>query len=95
MSNEEIRASIIQDHSQARARLHAKALEAREHCQICTVCGVALTKDKAIIGRGEALCVGREDSCFGWFSGYPWVLFEDGRLTSDLRDYALEVRDAL
>ena len=23
-------------------------------------------------------------NCFAWFSGYPWVLFEEGFLISDL-----------
>ena len=67
-------------------------LAAKESLLICVVCGRDLKKDMAIVGRGEALCIGRENSCFGWFSGYPWVLFEAGRLTSDLRDYNMAVR---
>ena len=67
------------------------AFEGKMKYQYCTVCGRDL-KDSAVVGRGEALCVGREDSCFGWFSGYPWVLFEMGRLTSDLRNYNLEMQ---
>lgn len=62
----------------------------------CSVCGSEIGAVKvggltsyvefAVIGTEEHLCVGKEDSCFGWFSGYPWVLFEMGNLVSDLRE---------
>lgn len=69
---------------------HRDILAAKVSLHSCAVCGQDM-RDKAVVGREEALCIGREDSCFAWFSGYPWVLFEMGRLTSDLRDYALEI----
>ncbi len=59
----------------------------------CDVCGAEndMTTLYSHIGKDAKLCMtGR--NCFGWFSGYPWVLFEAGQLVSDLRDYSLEVR---
>ena len=65
---------------------------------LCSVCGSeigivsvgGLTNyvEFAVIGAKERLCMG-EDSCFGWFSGYPWVLFEMGYLYSDLKPLQL------
>ena len=48
--------------------------------QSCSVCGRVMT-DYAVVGKDEQLCW---EKCFGWFSGYPWVLFEMGMLKSDL-----------
>lgn len=56
----------------------------------CAICGNKTGPEGyAIVVGAERLCLSR---CFGWFSGYPWVLFEMGRLTSDLRNYDLEVQ---
>lgn len=48
----------------------------------CSVCGEEV-EQYAIIGVTEFLCTVRDDSCFSWFSGYPWVLFEMGILTTE------------
>ena len=42
----------------------------------CAVCNRVMV-DFAVVGKDENLCW---ETCFGWFSGYPWVLFERGIL---------------
>ena len=53
----------------------------------CSVCGMQVGPghdDFAVVGREEYLCASAQKSCFAWFSGYPWVLFEMGMLVSRL-----------
>ena len=59
--------------------------ENRDHSKDCVVCGRATLTDYAVVVGGERLCL---IECFGWFSGYPWVLFEIGMLVSDLRAWS-------
>ena len=46
----------------------------------CSVCGEEVT-EYAHVGVTETLCLAGAE-CFAWFSGYPWVLFEMGTLTT-------------
>jgi len=51
----------------------------------CDVCGIALARDvlHSRVGENASLCM-TGLNCFGWFSGYPWVLFEMGALRTYL-----------
>ena len=56
---------------------------------LCSVCS-AQSGNFAMVGADERLCMVSDEThagCFAWFSGYPWVMFESGRLVSDLWDY--------
>ena len=53
--------------------------DVRDRGSNCVVCGRPAPRDYAIVAANEHLCLAE---CFGWFSGYPWVLFEMGMLTT-------------
>lgn len=72
-----------------------KVPDVRDRGSNCVVCGGPAPRNFGVVAAGERLCMVNDEvnaNCFGWFSGYPWVLFEAGQLTSDLREYDLEVR---
>ena len=52
----------------------------------CDVCGAENDPSTLYshIGKDTKLCM-TGLNCFGWFSGYPWVMFEEGLLYADLR----------
>ena len=52
-------------------------------CDVCAAKGDP-TMLYGYVGKHTKLCM-TGLNCFGWFSGYPWVLFEAGQLVSDLR----------
>ncbi len=57
-------------------------------CDVCCAEGDS-TMLYGYVGKNTKLCM-TGWNCFGWFSGYPWVLFKDGCLVSDLRTGSLE-----
>jgi len=55
----------------------------------CSVCGRKVT-EYALVGKDERLCLGGDGtSCYSWFGGYPWVLFEMGLLKTENLKYRL------
>ena len=49
-----------------------------ERCDVCKL-ELSIKDMSAVVGSGCRLCM-TGSNCFGWFSGYPWVLFERGIL---------------